>query len=291
MSQAPRRKRWHLLLVVALSALALAGGAVASQRGALLSWHYAHQLKRAPEGEQQQWVAKLVSAGEPAVPRLLALLQQDDAALCDAARSGLEQLCHNWGPKDEKSARLADRFFEMHPSFSPTGQIAALQLLPEVRRTLARIDNNIPVLNVSTLTEQVDRSMAQEDLISKLSTFFSLLALLLACIGVYGAMTYNVVRRAREIGIRMALGAKARGVLWMVLKETLMLLAGGVAVGVPIALVAMRAVKSQLFGLSPSDPMTILVAAVAIALVTVIAGYIPARRATQVDPLVALRYE
>jgi hypothetical protein len=133
--RSPRRKRWRLLLVIGLSALALAGGAGFSQRGALLTWYYAHELKRAPDGEQQQWLAKLVDAGEPAVPRLLALLQQDDAGLCDTARSGLEQLLRAWGPKDEKSGRLADRFFELHPSFSPTGQVAALQLLPEVLAT------------------------------------------------------------------------------------------------------------------------------------------------------------
>ena len=133
--------------------------------------------------------------------------------------------------------------------------------------------------------------MAREQLVSRLSSFFSLLALLLACLGLYGVMSYNVVRRSNEIGIRMALGAKARGVLWMVLRETVVLLLLGIAIGVPVTLAATRYVESQLFGLTPFDPVTVLAAIAAISVVTITAGYLPARRATKVDPLVALRYE
>jgi predicted permease len=165
------------------------------------------------------------------------------------------------------------------------------QAAGELRQALARIDRNIPILEVTTLSEQVDRSMAHEELVSRLSIFFALLALLLACIGLYGVMSYNVVRRANEIGIRMALGAQASGVLWLVLRETLVLLAIGIAVGVPATLATTRLVRSQLFGLSPFDPATVAVATLAILLVTAIAGYLPAQRATKVDPLVALRYE
>jgi ABC-type antimicrobial peptide transport system permease subunit len=144
---------------------------------------------------------------------------------------------------------------------------------------------------MTTLSEQVHHSMAHEELVSRLSMFFALLALLLACIGLYGVMSYNVVRRANEIGIRIALGAEPGAVLWLVLRETLVLLAIGIAIGVPATLAATRLVQSQLFGLSPFDPATVAVAMLAILLVTVIAGYLPARRATKVDPLVALRYE
>jgi predicted permease len=165
------------------------------------------------------------------------------------------------------------------------------QMSAALRQAITQVDGNIPVVSVRTLAEEVDRSMAREQLISRLSSFFSLLALLLACIGLYGVMSYNVVRRANEIGIRMALGAKAGEVLWMVLRETVVLLLVGIAIGVPVTLAATRYVESQLFGLSSFDPLTVAGAVLSIAVVTVAAGYLPARRATKVDPLVALRYE
>jgi predicted permease len=161
----------------------------------------------------------------------------------------------------------------------------------EVRSAIAEIDPNLPLLDVKTIGEQVDLFMDNERLISELSSFFSLLALALACIGLYGVMTYSVVRRTNEIGIRLALGAQSGGVLWMVLKESLWLLGIGVAVGIPVTLAVTRVIQSQLFGLSSSDPITILAAVVAIGLVTLLAAYFPARRASRVDPMVALRYE
>ncbi len=165
------------------------------------------------------------------------------------------------------------------------------QVASELRHALTRIDNNIPVMKVTTLNEQIGESMAREVLVSRLSTFFSLLALSLACIGLYGVMSYNVVRRANEIGVRMALGAERNAVLWLVLRETLLLLAVGIAVGIPATLAATRFVQSQLFGVRAFEPIVIGVATAAIVFVTAIAGYLPARRATEVDPVVALRYE
>ena len=161
----------------------------------------------------------------------------------------------------------------------------------EVRRALGEIDSNLPLVSVITINEWVDHFLSREQLVSNLTSFFSLLALLLACIGLYGVMSYNVVRRTNEIGIRIALGAETGGVLWLVLKESLLLLGAGVVVGVPVALAAMRLVRNQLFGLSPSDPITLCGAILLIGLVTMLAGYLPARRATKVDPMVALRYE
>jgi predicted permease len=161
----------------------------------------------------------------------------------------------------------------------------------EVRAAIAEIDPNLPLLDVKTIGEQVDLFMDNERLISELSSFFSLLALALACIGLYGVMTYSVVRRTNEIGIRLALGAQSGGVLWMVLKESLWLLGIGIAVGIPITLALTRVIQSQLFGLNSSDPITIVAAVLAIGLVTILAAYFPARRAARVDPMVALRYE
>jgi ABC-type antimicrobial peptide transport system permease subunit len=122
-------------------------------------------------------------------------------------------------------------------------------------------------------------------------SFFGALALLLACVGLYGVMAHSVVRRTNEIGIRMALGAGQGNILWMVLKETLLLVIAGLAVGIPLALGAASLVSKQLFGMKPTDPLTLVVAAGVLTVVAVLAGYLPARRASKVDPLLALRYE
>jgi predicted permease len=164
-------------------------------------------------------------------------------------------------------------------------------LAGEVRTAIAQIDPNLPILSAKTMAEHIGVFMDNERLISELSSFFSFLALTLASIGLYGVMTYNVVRRTNEIGIRMALGARNNRVLWMVLKESLLLLGIGIALGVPATLAATRLVQAQLFGLSPSDPFTLAAAVVMIAVVTLGTALFPARRAAKVDPMVALRYE
>jgi predicted permease len=160
-----------------------------------------------------------------------------------------------------------------------------------VRAALAQIDPNLPVLDIKTVGEQVDLRMDNERFISQLSSFFSLLALLLACIGLYGVMNYDVARRTNEIGVRMALGAQTNGVLWLVLKESMVLLTIGIAAGIPAAIAATRLLQSQLFGLSTHDPATFAMAVFGVAVVTLLAAYFPALRAAKVDPMVALRYE
>lgn len=164
------------------------------------------------------------------------------------------------------------------------------QIAGEVRSALAQIDPNLPVL-IETMAETVDDQIRVQAFISQLSAFFSLLALTLACLGLYGVMTYSVVRRTSEIGVRMALGASRRRVVWIVLRESLALLAIGLALGVPAALGASRLIRAGLFGVGPSDPATLLTATGSIALVIVAAACLPARRATKIDPMVALRYE
>jgi predicted permease len=161
----------------------------------------------------------------------------------------------------------------------------------EVRAALAEIDPNLPVLDVQTIGELFDSLIDQQRLVSQLSGFFSALALSLCAIGLYGVMTYSVVRRTNEIGVRIALGAPGSGVLWLVLRESLVLLGIGVALGVPATLAASHAIQAGLFGLSPSDPVTLIGAVGVISGVTLIAAYFPARRATRIDPIVALRYE
>jgi ABC-type antimicrobial peptide transport system permease subunit len=133
--------------------------------------------------------------------------------------------------------------------------------------------------------------MSNEILISRLCTFFSLLALLLACIGLYGVMTYNVVRRSAEIGIRMALGAQPGRVLSLILRESLLLLGVGIALGIPATLAVTRVFQSQLFGLTSSDPLTLMASVLIITAAVLISAYFPARRATRIDPMLTLRYQ
>ena len=159
-------------------------------------------------------------------------------------------------------------------------------------RSVARaVDMSVPVAGIKTLSEQVEQSLIRERMIAILASFFGLLALVLACIGLYGVMSYSVTRRTNEIGIRVALGAARRDVVWLVVKETMLLVAVGIGVGLPAALASMGVIRNLLFGLEPTDPSTILVATALMALVAGFAGYLPARRASRVDPMVALRYE
>jgi predicted permease len=160
-----------------------------------------------------------------------------------------------------------------------------------VRQAIHDLDPHLPVSNVTTLSEQVDRSIADQRLLAQLSGFFGLVAVFLSCIGIYGVMSYVVTRRTNEIGVRMALGARRSGVLWMVLREILTLALSGIAIGITLALAADRLVSNMLFGIRPADPLTLAAAVILLLVVATMAGYLPARRASRVDPTVALRYE
>ncbi|HXE12867.1 MAG TPA: ABC transporter permease [Bryobacteraceae bacterium] len=164
-------------------------------------------------------------------------------------------------------------------------------LMRQVRRLVHQIDPNIPVYDLRTTTEQLDLSLRTERLVASLSTVFGTLATLLAIIGLYGVMAYTVARRTREIGIRMALGAQQGNVIWIVMKEVLLLIGIGVLVGIPLALGLGTLVRNQLFGLAPHDPVTIVASTLALAAVAGLAGFIPALRASRIDPTQALRYE
>jgi predicted permease len=160
-----------------------------------------------------------------------------------------------------------------------------------VQQTIRSIDPNLPITNVTTLTEQVDRTLTNQRLVAELSSFFGLLAVFLSCIGIYGLMSYVVSRRTSEIGIRMALGAARFNVGWLVMREILLLVAVGVAVGIPITLAGSRMVANMLYGFSGTDLISLAGAVSLLLLVAVVAGYFPARRASKIDPMVALRYE
>ncbi len=164
-------------------------------------------------------------------------------------------------------------------------------LFGEIRRTVHDVDSNVPVFGMRTLEQQMDKSLVTERLLATLSTIFGCLATLLAAIGLYGVMAYVVARRTREIGIRMALGASGGTVVWLVMREVLLLAAIGVAIGGPAAWVVTRLVETQLFGIQAADPRTMVAAAVGIASVAAISGFLPARRATTIDPMRALRWD
>jgi ABC-type antimicrobial peptide transport system permease subunit len=162
-------------------------------------------------------------------------------------------------------------------------------LVAAIRHEVRSLDPNLPVFNVKTFAEHIDESISRERMIAMLASFFSLFALPLAMLGLYGVMAFTVTRRAREIGVRMALGAQKRNILLLVLRETLLLVSIGIAIGLPVALAATRLTKGMLFGLTPNDPWTITLAAIVMLAVAALAGYLPARRATKVDPMTALR--
>ena len=165
------------------------------------------------------------------------------------------------------------------------------EIVSRTRRAIAEINSNILVNSVGSLEEQVDNSIATQSLIARLSSFFGIIAVFLACIGTYGLLSYSVARRTSEFGIRLALGARSHMLLWMILRECILLLALGLALGVPVALSSTRVLKSVLYELSPLDPTSISIAIVAVTVMTIAAAWLPARRATKIDPMHALRAE
>jgi predicted permease len=160
-----------------------------------------------------------------------------------------------------------------------------------IREAVRQVDDNVPIMDMSTQTDQIERRFAQERVFAKAYALFGGLAVLVASIGLFGLMSYSVTRRTNEIGIRMALGAQRQSVLQMVMRESLILVAVGIAIGVIAALASGRFVASLLFGLTPTDTTTSAVAIALMLCVSAFAGYLPARRAARVDPMTALRHE
>ncbi|HYY72854.1 MAG TPA: FtsX-like permease family protein, partial [Candidatus Bathyarchaeia archaeon] len=160
-----------------------------------------------------------------------------------------------------------------------------------IREIVHQADAQIPVTNLSTQTAQIDGEMSQEILFARLCTGFAVLALVIACVGLYGTMSYTVARRTSEIGIRMALGAERRAVVWMVLREVLMLAAAGLMIGGGTAMAASKFLQSLLWGVKHNDPRSFVLAVVTLLGAALLAGYVPAHRASRIDPMRALRHE
>jgi predicted permease len=176
-------------------------------------------------------------------------------------------------------------------SFSMRTAGDPLKVAPQIRAVVSQIDNNLPVSEIRTETQQIERQILVERLVARLSGFFGALALLLACIGLYGLVSYEVARRTREIGIRSALGAARGDVLRLVLAQGMRLTLVGAVLGVGLALLVTRAAQDLLFGVKATDPLTFVGVTLLLFAVTLLACFIPARRAMRVDPVVALRYE
>ncbi len=207
-----------------------------------------------------------------------------------------------------KTARYADLKNDNQPvvyiaynqgAFGPVSQVTfelrtagnPLNYVNAVRQIVHEADARVPISNVKTQAAQIDQAINQEIIFAKLCTAFATLGLVIACVGLYGTMSYRVARRTNEIGIRIALGAQPAGVIWMVLRQVFVLAIAGLAIGLPTAFAASKLVESFLFGMKPNDPMALAVAIVVLISAAVIAGYVPARRASKIDPMVALRHE
>jgi ABC-type antimicrobial peptide transport system permease subunit len=160
-----------------------------------------------------------------------------------------------------------------------------------VREIVHQADSRVPVSDIRTQTAEIDGEIKQEIAFAKLCSAFALLALAIACVGLYGTISYSAARRTGEIGIRMALGAQRAGVVRMILRQVLVLTAIGLLIGLPTALGVSRFVQSFLYGMKPNDPLAMIAAVASLLSAAILAGYFPARKASRVDPMVALRHE
>jgi predicted permease len=166
-----------------------------------------------------------------------------------------------------------------------------LAIANSVRQACLDLDKDVPVVRMQTEEEVIDGSLFLERTFALLSSAFGALALLLACVGLYGTIGYAVTRRTAEIGVRMALGAERGRILRMILSEVSFVVLAGILIGLPVSWATAKLLNHQLYGLSPHDPLTILISSLAILAITLLAGYLPARRASKVNPMAALRYE
>ena len=167
----------------------------------------------------------------------------------------------------------------------------ARNLQPEIQRALASVDLNLTMIRAISFEEQVLRNFNEDRLVARLTALYGALALLLACVGLYGVAAYTVARRTSEIGIRIALGAPRGSIVRMMLRVTVAPVTLGLAIGLPLALAGGRAIASGLYGVKSYDPFVLGTAVLVLAAASIVAALIPARRAARVDPMVALRYE
>jgi predicted permease len=233
-------------------------------------------------------MARHFFGGRPAIGRRLGWVKKEYEVIGVVKDSKYREL-------REKTPRMI--YFSLNQDPHDLHRLAVSTAVPPlnvarpVREALLGIDPRLHIDDVTTLSQRLDAKLAREYLLADLSGFFSGLTLLLVSIGIYGTLAYAVARRTSEIGIRMALGARPAAVQRMILGDILLVLGAGLVAGLGATLLLMRSVSSLLFEVKPTDPWTIGGAAVLLSAVALAAGYLPARRASQVDPLTALRAE
>jgi predicted permease len=219
----------------------------------------------------------------------------DPGTKTDVTVIGVSKSTRYEGMRDEIPIEMFRPYRQLEFATGISGYIRTTRtpedIFNAVRRAVRTLDSNVPVFETVTLQRQLEDSLVTERLVATLSSGFGLLATILASVGLYGVMAYTVERRTREIGVRMAIGAATGDVLWLVMREVLQLLAIGIIVGLPAACLLARYVRAQLYGIEPIDTLSMTLATIGISLVALSAGYLPARRATRVDPIRALRYE
>lgn len=166
-----------------------------------------------------------------------------------------------------------------------------LSLATAVRQTVRQVDSRLAISDLKTQAAHIDQAISSQITLARLCTVFAGLALTIACIGLYGTVAFNVSRRTNEIGIRMTLGAQRPRIVWMILRSVLVMTVTGLAIGIPIALIGSRYLTSLLFGVGPNDLASLALGAGVLIICGLVAGLIPARRASRIDPMVAIRHE